>query len=255
MRSKETCILSVPFEALVTTELTDAVERLYRIFAVYPLPKSTDPCPCCHSLQEGELLRSKPLRELGSKELKGYAFDALLVWGDIPVFKHFLPRIFELCLPAPDSLLKTSDIEIIFSKFRHSQWRAWPKAEQDAVESFLQAVWKSVLKQPRLDGSYGDLESWICAISQSEDDLTPYLRHWEKDESYPACLALSGFLLSSAITHSKKQGRNEFWANRDTQYEQLQNWVKSAAVHEKLKRASERWPEIDEFKSAILIVQ
>jgi len=255
MRIEGDSQLNSPREAFVTTELADAVERLYRIFAVYPLPKYTDPCLHCHSSEEEEMLRSKPLQELAWGELKDYANDALLVWGDILVFKHFLPRIFELYMTVANPSLEISDPEIIFSKFRHGQWRTWPRAEQDAVEVFLRAVWDSVLKHPPLDESYVDIESWICAISQSEDDLTPYFRQWEKDESHPACLALSGFLLCSAIARSKRHGRNAFWTDRDTQYVQLQEWAKSTAVREKLTRASEKWPEIDEFEAAILIVQ
>jgi hypothetical protein len=242
-------------EAFVTTELADAVERLYRTFAVYPLPEYTDPCLHCHSSDEEEKLRSKPLQELGLDELRDYANDALLVWGDIRVFKHFLPRIFDLYMNVADPSLEISDPEIIFSKFRHGRWRTWPKAEQDAVELFLRAVWNDVLKHPPVEGSYGDVESWLCAIGQSEDDLILYLEHWEKDESQSACLALSGFLLSSAIALSSSHGRNAFWENRDPQYLQLQIWAKSGIVQEKLTRASEKWPEIDEFKAAISIVR
>jgi hypothetical protein len=239
----------------VTTELANAVERLYRTFAVYPLPEYTDPCLHCHSSDEEEMLRSKPLRELSLDELRDYANDALLTWGDIPDFKHFSPRIFDLYMTVADASLEISDPEIIFSKFRHGQWRTRPRAEQDAVEFFLRAVWDDVLKHPPAEGSYVDVESWLCAIGQSEDDLTPYLAQWEKDESQSACLALSGFLLSSAIALSNSRGRNWFWENRDTQYLQLQTWAKSTAVQEKLTRASEKWPEINEFEAAISIVR
>lgn len=242
-------------EVVVTTELLDAVEKLYTTFAVYPLPKYTDPCLHCHSLDEEKMLRSKPLRQLGLDDLRDYANDALLVWGDILVFKYFLPRIFDLYITVADPWLEISDPEIVFSKFRHGQWRAWPRAEQDAVEFFLHAVWNDVLKNPPVGGNYVDVESWLCAIGQSEDDLTLYLEQWERDESQSACLALSAFLLSSAIVLSKRCGRNAFWKDRDIQYAQLQTWAKSPAVQEKLIRASKEWPELDEFRAAISIVQ
>ena len=177
-----------------------------------------------------------------------------MVWGDSDCYKHFLPRIFELVVTDGERH-KSPDRELVFHILRYGEWRAWPKTEQVAVESFLRAVWEAVLKDPPLDERYRDIESWICAISQCEDDLIPYLRQWENDESHPACLALSGFLLNSAITRSKKQGRNEYWADRDAQYAQLQDWIKSTAVKEKLKRASEKWPGINEFEAAISIAQ
>ena len=233
------------------TLLGNAIEDLYAAFSKYPLPDDTCPCPCCHSTDVNALLHAAPLRQLQWQHLAGYSTEALMVWGDSDCFKHFLPRIFELVLTDGRN---SPDPERVFGILSYGEWRTWPPAEQHAVEVFLRAVWDSVLKEPPLD-RYMGIESWICAISRSEDDLTPYLRQWEMDESHPACLALSGFLLKSAITRSKKQGRNEFWADRDTQYAQVQDWVKSTAVRQKLERASEKWPEIDEFKAAISIAQ
>jgi len=177
-----------------------------------------------------------------------------MVWGDSDCYKHFLPRIFELIVTNGERY-KSPDREFVLSILHYGEWRTWPEAEQRAIEAFLRAVWETVLRDPQREERCRDIESWICAISQPEDDLRPYLRQWENDESHPACFALSGFLLNSAITRSKKQGRNEFWADRDTQYVQLQNWVKSDAVREKLTRASVRWPEVDEFKAAISIAR
>jgi hypothetical protein len=234
--------------------LGNAIEGLYSAFSKYPLPDQTCPCPCCHPTDVNALLHAAPLRKLQWQHLAGYSTEALMVWGDSDCYKHFLPRIFELVVTDGERF-KSPDPERVFGILRYGEWRTWPKAEQDAIELFLLALWEAVLKDPPLDGTCPDMESWICAISQSEDDLTPYLRQWEKDESHPACLALSGFLLNSAITRSKKHGRNEFWADRDTQYVQLQNWVKSTVVREKLTRASEKWPEIDEFTAAISIAQ
>lgn len=231
--------------------LGNAIEGLYAAFSKYPLPDQTCPCPCCHSTDVNALLHAAPLRQLQWQHLGEYSTEALMVWGDTNCYKHFLPRIFELVLTDWERN-KSPDPERVFHILRYGAWRTWPKPEQDAIELFLRAVWDTVLKEPPLD-SYMGIESWICAIGQSEDDLTPYLRQWVEDESRPACLTLSGFLLNSAITRSKKQGRNEFWAARDTQYAQLQDWVKSTAVRQKLERASEKWPEIDEFKAAISI--
>lgn len=236
-------------------ELAHSVQGLYAAFAAYPLPKYTDPCLHCHSLDEEEKLRSQPLRELGLNELRDYANDALLVWGDAQVFKHFLPRIYELYVSLDDPSLEVCDPEIMFSKFRHGHWRTWPQPEQAAVESFLHAVWAEVLDGSTERGSYVDVESWLCAIGQSEDDLAPYFYQWEQDENQQACLALSALLLGSPVVLPGRQARNPFWDGRDAQYVQLQAWSKSSAVQEKLSRASDRWPDLEEFKAALAIVR
>jgi hypothetical protein len=219
--------------------LEEAIEGLYRAFSIYPLPKYTDPCLHCHSLDDESKLHDQPLRDLDLDHLRDYAVDALLVWGDEAVFKHFLPRIFELVATLPEPSLQLIDLEILFSKFRYGNWRTWPDDEQAAVERFLHSVWHEVLGDPPTEESYSDLESWICSIGQCEDDLSSYLHEWIEDERQSASLALSWLLLTSAVARTAKNGRNAFWDGRDNQYSQLQEWVKSPAVIQKLKVAEE----------------
>jgi hypothetical protein len=226
-----------------TATITEAIEQLYRTFSRYPLPKYTDPCLNCHSIDEDVLLRSKPLREAELSDLRDYAVDALTDWGDVNVFKHFLPRVFELFASDPDPATSFIDPEIIFSKFRHGSWRTWPPEEQSAVENFLHAVWAKVLNDPPPIGDYTDLESWLCSIAQCEDDLTSYLLQWIEDDSLYSSLALSSFLISSNITGNSGKRRNAFWETREEQYSQLSSWVKSKAVSEKLLLAEGRWSD------------
>jgi hypothetical protein len=225
--------------------LRDAIERLYGLFAKYPLPVDTNPCSCCHTSDDEASLHARPLRDIEAEQLRNYAGDALLVWGNLNVFKHFLPRIFELMMTMPDATNEFADPEIVFSKFRHGKWRTWPKDEQDAVERFLHAVWNEVLNNPSPEDRFPDTESWLCSIGQCEDDLSPYLDQWAGDESLSACLELSSLLLSSTIARTGNRGRNPFWDSRDAQYAQLQEWATSAAVVEKLRLAEVRWSDSD----------
>jgi hypothetical protein len=228
-----------------TANLRKAIEGLYTAFSNYPLPKFTDPCLHCHSLDDEAKLRAAPLREIDPDHLRDYAVDALLVWGDVLVFKHFLPRIFELFVSTPDPAVVFTDPEIMFSKFRHGVWRTWPTEEQSAIEAFLRQVWEELLGQQPEDGSFTDVESWLCSIGQCEEDLNPYLHKWIEDERLSSCLALSSFLLTSAVARTGTTGRNAFWQGRDAQYAQLQQWAKSNAVVEKMRRAEIRWGGTD----------
>jgi hypothetical protein len=225
--------------------LRDAIERLYELFAKYPLPVDTNPCPCCHTSDDEASLRARPLRDIEAEQLCKYADDALLVWGDVNVFKHFLPRIFELVVTMRDATYEFVGPEIVFSKFRHGNWRTWPKEEQAAVEKFLHAVWEAVLNSPPAEDNLTDLESWLCSIGQCEDDLSPYLDQWLGDESLSACLELSSLLLSSAVARTGDRGRNAFWDSRDAQYTQLKAWATSPTVVEKLRLAEARWSDSD----------
>jgi hypothetical protein len=242
---------------MLQPELIASIELLYQTFAAYPLPKYTDPCLHCHAIEDEAKLHSMPLRDLGVNELRDYIADALLVWGSVAEFKHFLPRIFELYVTVPDPASELIDPEMILSKFRYGQWRTWPVHEQVAVETLLHALWAEILNDPDQADCFTDLESWLCAIAQAEDDLTPYLNQWVSDERPSASFALSSMLLASAVVRSGSTGRNAFWKDRDEQYAQVQRWVKTPAVLQKLQRArisSEGSPSENELEAAVQIL-
>jgi hypothetical protein len=205
-------------------------------------------------------LHSKPLREMDRENLKVYAFDALLVWGDESTFKHFLPRLIELFVVQREGRFDYVDPEMlmIFSKFRHGHWNDWPNSEQESVRNFMDALWKYVLNSaPHDEEESDDLEAWLCAIAQAEDDLTPYLVSWIEEDSLEATLALSGFLLQSAVVLDRNAGRNGFWNQRDQQYQQVKRWVRTQEVAGKLERAAQEWaktPYEEEFLAAWAIV-
>jgi hypothetical protein len=232
---------------LATPEVLAAVEDLYRVFAIYPLPGWTDPCLHCHSENEERQLRAFPLRELGSEQLRYYAGDALLVWGDEATFKHFLPRLFELYVTVSQPSLELTDPEILFSKFRHGKWHLWPEEEINAVRRLTHAIWHAVLEnQPDPDDAPYDIDCYLCSIAQAEDDLEPYLQEWLMGDDLERCFALSSFLLASS--------GNAFWEGRDVPYQQLKNWLRSEQVRQKLSWAIRRVyaPELkEEFKAAL----
>jgi hypothetical protein len=234
--------------------LEDAIEGLYSAFAIYPLPQNTDPCTHCHSEADEAKLHSKPLRELELEELRDYACDALWVWGDDRVFRHFLPRIYDLYANIENAPQVFDTPEIIFSKFRYGAWRTWPQNEQAAVERFLHCFWDEILTlTPGAVQEFTDIESWLCSLARAEDDLDPYLSQWLATTSLSASLALSSFILTSAITRSKPTGRNAFWEDCEAQYLQLRDWAYTPEVLSKLEAAANREDWIEhraEFEAA-----
>ena len=224
-----------------------AIEGLYQAFSAYHSPAYTDPCLHCHTLEEEAKLRSVPLRQLRVADLDSYANDALLVWGSVDHFKHFLPRIFDLYFSMSEPTFEFLDPEILFSKFRHGHWRTWTMQEQTAVRELLRAIWDQVLDDPPPSSSFNDVQSWLCSIAQAEDDLAPYLQAWVENRKMSASFALSSMLLTNAE-------RNPFRDGRETQYSQLQAWLKSLPVVTKLKRAltlAEGTPATLKFEAAL----
>lgn len=240
--------------------LEEAIEGLYTAFSEYPLPEDTMPCDGCHPADADELLHAAPLRELQWKHISGYAIEALLVWGDLDCYRHFLPRIFELVLTAGE-WPNTPDPESVFGILRYGNWRTWPGQQHESIERMLQAVWETVRSNPPIEGGYIDVDRWLCCISQCEDDLAPYLDQWMKNQRLSASWALSSLILGSTIAYtdadtdhnppvwegeesrakieewSRLPHRGAFWEDCDAQYAQLPQWVKSPAALEKLRHA------------------
>ncbi|HEY9774806.1 MAG TPA: hypothetical protein V6C81_13675 [Planktothrix sp.] len=122
---------------------------------------------------------SKQLRTLTGEDLRKYAECALLTWGDLDDFRHFLPRVFELAA-AFEFLPETP---MLFSRLKRAKWRSWPMAEQIAVEQFLWSWWESSVSS--FPG--GPVEETLEVLAQAFDDLTPFLVHWRANDS-PAAL-------------------------------------------------------------------
>ena len=235
-----------------TSQLSGAIEGLYAAFAKYPVPAYTDPCLNCHSLADDEKLRSINLREAGIDDLRDYAVDAVNDWGDAAVFKHFLPRIYELFIMSPDPGLAFIDPEIMFSKFRYAEWHTWPQEEQIATRDFFVSIWREILNGPSTTRALTNVDGWLCSIAQCEDDISAYLETWEQDDSLASCLALSSILITD------DWNSNPFWNDRDKQHAQLKRWLHSKPIEVKLRAAQARWMAEDfaaEFAAATAAIE
>jgi hypothetical protein len=224
-----------------TLTLRESIEELYNTFGEYPLPRDTKPCQCCHSHEDAERISSKLLRRLSVDDLNQYAFDALLTWGDARTFKHLMPRIMELFVAEPPAETFAINPEIILSKFRHGNWKEWPEGEQTAVRAFLHALWRDFLRRPYVADYASAAEEWLCSIAQAEDDLSSYLSDWLQDDGEEACRELAALVITTRLVEGEGAGKHDgFWKERQAQYSQLEDWVDSAAVREKLIRASQK---------------
>ncbi len=231
---------------VVDAALMEAVEGLYRAFEMYVMPEGMEACGGCHGREAEVRLRSAPLRALGAEDLREYAGSALLTWGDDRMFRHFVPRLMELLvtLDDPDEMECPA---ILMSKFRVARWRGWPEVEQRAVEEFLRAMWEFELGREGMTQSWEpDVEAWICAVAQAEENLGWYLKRWEEMEGMEATFALASMVVMSAVARDEIRGRDEFWGGCEGQYAQLRRWVRSEGVTRKLEAGALGWAGRDE---------
>ncbi|MHB0998905.1 MAG: hypothetical protein ACYC27_06630 [Armatimonadota bacterium] len=211
--------------------LRQAIEGLYATFERYQLPEWTDPCMHCHEEEEELRLHAKPLRKLTHEDLEPYVWSALLTWGDVDTFKHFIPRIFELTVENEWFM----EPEIILSKLRHGEWRTWFDAEQTSVRTYLMAVWRVILSDESFDIS---VEEWLCALGQAEDDLNPYLDEWYRNTHASSRYQLADFIIYNFnVLGTRRKLMNSFWSDRREQMGQVINWLLQPSVSEILEQA------------------
>jgi hypothetical protein len=243
-----------------TPELIEAIENLYKIFESYRLRADTEPCPCCHSSEDGARLRSKLLCKLGPKDLSKYAMDALYTWGTENDFKHFLPRILELLTQADEVGRAFVPPESVFGKLIYeswcsTDWRNWPASEQAAISNYARAVWNAVLDSDPDELSTAAFD-WLCAFAYAESDLSFYLDQWLAAGSANAHRNLARMIVLDGVLNATGPGGG-YWAERSEQWQQLVDWLRRSEVKQKLARGIEKWSDApfgnELFDAAVLL--
>lgn len=139
-----------------------AIQPLYQVFRNYrftdmegdPLfPGFCDPAP----------LLAEPLAELPPQAFENFAWKAVTTWGTASDLRHFLPRMLELAYLNSD----TPPLETwqLYGKIDYADWRSWPKAEQAAIECYIDARWFDVIYQE-------------TNLTEESGIIQPYLRPW-----------------------------------------------------------------------------
>ena len=217
-----------------------AIENLYSVFSSFRLRDQIEVCNHCHDLKEAQLIRSKSLRSLRVDELHHYIRDAMTAWGDDYDFRHFLPRILELC--ALDERLTSEFVDepIVLGKLRYGKWQTWPEAQRQAVRNYLHALWELKIEHqfPWEDFTPPLIEGWLCAIGQAEDDLHLYLHRWTVSTSLAAIGNLSHFIVSVWEEVLKGKLSDTFWQGRKEQCLQVVKWLSGETVKAALLNAS-----------------
>lgn len=174
----------------VMTELGTAIESLYATFARYPLRAAIPFCDHCHDAGEVALLHGKPLRQLSARDLGHVAFDLVTTFGELPEYKHLLPRLFELMAARESELGLEPWVQA--GKLSFTRRSSWPKAEQVAVEVFWRALFRDRLAQQWKPGDFEHRpDRLLNAMARAGLDITAELAQWDADKSVNATLWLA----------------------------------------------------------------
>lgn len=231
-------------------QLRAAVEDLYATFASYPLCVDTGACPCCHSLYDEERLHRKPLRQLDVDDLRQYATDALLVWGNEADFKHFLPRIFELEILYGDDFI---DPQVALGKLTQANWRYWPESEQRSVKRLLKVLWRFVISAEPHQLCGLEIDDWLCGIAQAESDISCYLETWLAAEEQNATVNLAAFIADTEFAQPNSRAAG-YWGGRDELFEEVKRWVRTDGVKSRIAKIAAECPEYDFVERAYVLL-
>jgi hypothetical protein len=187
-----------------------AVARLRDEFARYPRLEVLEGCPCCRG----------PVR-VADADLYSLTISLGNTVGGRDDVKALLPLLLERLVTSGEL-----DAGIVLGKLQQEHWRGWPEPERDAVEGYLDAVWRELLAvYPSPFAGFPDAAAFLAAAGATGESLAPFLDAWLDDGGSAAGRHLAALV----------DGTN-FAARRPGP---VLLWLRGAPVRERLERAFE----------------
>ncbi|WP_021591250.1 hypothetical protein [Actinomadura welshii] len=145
-------------------DLAAVLARLDQVFAPYPRRAVLDGCPHC-----------RPATPVDEDDLFPLTLRLGGTVGGREDVKSLLPLLFERMVTSGEL-----DGSIVLSTLTKEQWRHWPSAEQQAIDDYLDAVWRSLLRQfPSRIGAFFDAAAFLQAAATTGDSIGRYLAVWD----------------------------------------------------------------------------
>jgi hypothetical protein len=220
----------------VSGRLADEIEALYEVFGRVPRPLRVEGCAHCVAPDEDRPLLAGPVRDLEPDVLQRYATDALLLWGGVPEFRYFLPRVLEL--GAEDEFeFGFPDAEIVIGKLGLAGWTEWDDDERAAISAFLTRWWETTVVD---DDPWPGAGTVLCSLGRTGTDLVPFLDRWERLESTGAIRNLHEFVMKEMTwPPSGPKLRNPFWEKESAGYREVVAWLTDGRALAGVERAFE----------------
>lgn len=207
-----------PIEPPRPAALDAAIETLYDTFAVYSQWNKES-----FKLKDNSPLLSKHLRDLKGSALFEFIGCAILTMGDLNDYRHFLPRIIDLCSQSKDAE-SIHDSTLVFSRLAYA-WNQLLPTERKAIQSYLDVWFESTLCEfPSRTRMCQVIESIACI----NYNMVSFLTQWSRNLSEAALQHfIEDFeLLSLHSMHSSNES-----------LQQIQRWLYCMDTHEWLVRA------------------
>jgi hypothetical protein len=210
-----------------SSALLSALDAVYGAFSGYPRPTRLEASPTRDPAKILSTLSSASLRDLEGEQIGPYSGWVLTTVGSITDYKHFLPRILEQAVRAPEWM--GTQPPVIASRLKMAEWRTWPQSEQQAVTAlFLAALRDSIHGHPD-DGS--DASAWLCAVASLGEDLEIVLQEWLNEASGNALLQMAKLATELSSLGSLDPTEQIFWADVEPKVRtSIVAWLLSAPI-------------------------
>ncbi len=123
------------------------------------------------------VVENVPLHQRKASEFKSYEWKAITTLGSVDDYKHFLPRLLELCAEqhrrdvlfwgtrTADDWSPGLDLYMMSMKLEYAGARTWPEAERAALRAVGVAMWWWQLSlRGQFHGGVGHALAFIAAI-------------------------------------------------------------------------------------------
>lgn len=142
----------------------------------------------------------------------------MTTWGNVDDFKHFLPRILELCID--------HDLGIhpfgIFGKLKYGKWEIWDNAEKEAVIAFLLEWWKYFLE----NRTFFD-DDLFFGIYNVTGEIEKLLEYWKVDIAQNSFMIYVDFIRYYYQDFVGEKNKNKYFDESD--HEKFLKWIKENA--------------------------
>lgn len=180
-------------------ELGTALAQVAQAFAAYPRRAVLEGCPHCRG--------SVPVHE---HDLYSLTISLGSTVGDRHDVKSLLPLLLERLVTSAEL-----DPDIVLGKLAYEQWRTWPAVEQQAVDRYLAAVWRSVLAEfPSRIGAFPDAATFLTAATRAGEHVDRFLTTWH-DIPGPAADRHLAQLVNDLDFSARRGGPLITWVRRD----------------------------------------
>lgn len=168
-----------------------AMRELYAAFSKYPKPRQMAVGPARRDAAKiaWPAMERTALRQLSGDDLFTFAHAAIDDWGELNDFKHFLPRMLELCAQGDSRIPR----EKVTAKIAQGFWLDWPENEKQALTNFGVAWWQQALEPPE-----DDLHEVLSIIGQylsDEQSVRTMMAYWRPDFSNAHLELLARFVM------------------------------------------------------------